>query len=73
MTAKEKAYDLFTTFRFVMAHPGAPFGIYKDDIAKQSALVCVDEILSMIEFSSQADELSKTTYWNSVKDEIEKL
>ena len=41
--------------------------------AKKIVLIAVDEILNTIEYSSQADELSKVNYWNEVKQEIEKL
>ena len=41
--------------------------------AKECALIAVDEILNTIEYSSQADELSKVSYWTEVKEEISKL
>jgi hypothetical protein len=41
--------------------------------AKECALIAVDEILNTIEYSSQADELSKISYWTEVKEEISKL
>ena len=40
---------------------------------KECALIAVDEIINTIEYSSQADELSKVSYWTEVKKEIEKL
>ena len=40
---------------------------------KQCCLITVNEIINTIEFSSQADELSKINYWEEVKQEIEKL
>ena len=46
---------------------------YWNELSKQSALIAVDEILNTIEYSSQADELSKVNYWQEVKQEIEKL
>jgi hypothetical protein len=39
--------------------------------AKKCALIAVDEIINTIEYSSQADELSKISYWTEVKKEIE--
>ncbi len=39
--------------------------------AKKCALIAVDEIINTIEYSSQADELSKVSYWTEVKKEIE--
>jgi hypothetical protein len=67
MSPKEKAEELFTTYRFVLSIPNAPLGEYKDQIAKQCALIAVDEISSAIGFSIN-DE-----YWQEVKQEIEKL
>ena len=46
---------------------------YWNELSKQSALIAVDEILNTIEYSSQADELSKVNYWQEIKQEIEKL
>jgi len=40
---------------------------------KECALIAVDEIVNTIEYSSQADEMSKKSYWKIVKQEIEKL
>jgi hypothetical protein len=45
MNAKEKAQDLFTTFRYALSHKDAPLGMYKDNIAIQCALMAVEEIL----------------------------
>jgi hypothetical protein len=43
------------------------------DAAKCCAVITVNEILNTIEYSSQADELSKISYWEDVKNEINKL
>jgi hypothetical protein len=67
MSPKEKAEELFTTYRFVLSIPNAPLGEYKDQIAKQCALIAVDEILSAIGFSVMDES------WQEVKQEIEKL
>jgi len=67
MSPKEKAVDLFTTYRFALSIPNAPLGEYKDQIAKQCALIAVDMI-----FTHNTDE-SKHDYWIEVKEEIEKL
>ena len=40
---------------------------------KECALKVIDEIIKTIEYSSQADEMSKISYWQEVKQEIEKL
>ena len=58
MTAKEKAKELFDKINYW---------------SQQCALIAVDEILNTIEYSSQADELSKVNYWQEVKQEIELL
>lgn len=69
MTPKEKAEELFTTYRFALSIKNAPLGNQKDLIAKQCALIAVDEILNSKLFMFWADEL----YWEEVKQEIEKL
>ena len=45
MNAKEKANDLFTTYRFALSIKNAPLGEQKDLIAKQCALIAVDEMI----------------------------
>lgn len=70
MTPKEKANELFEKMYQVRSVAGSDITKY---FAKQSALIAVDEILNTIEYSSQADEMAKTIYWNEVKQEIEKL
>ena len=67
MTQKEKAEDLFITYRFALSIPNAPLGELKDDIAKQCALIAVNEILSILFQHHEID------YWNGVKQEIENL
>jgi hypothetical protein len=66
MTPKEKAEDLFTTYRFSLSIPNAPLGDLKDSIAKQCALIAVEQILEEI-FSDYDWQ-----YWNEVKQELEK-
>ena len=74
MTPKERAKDLVGKFisHTLIFDEGAGWLEDKDE-AKQCALIAVDEILNTIEYSSQADELSKVSYWEEVKQEIEKL
>ena len=67
-TPKEKAQELFTNFRFVLSLPDAPLGENKDVIAKQCALICVDEILDLDFFSLEGRE-----YWEEVRKELELL
>ena len=65
MTPQEKALNLYN--RMIV-----DFTIDKWQ-SKQCALIAVDEIIDTIEYSSQADEISKIIYWDKVKKEIEKL
>lgn len=77
MAHKEKAKQLVEQFYLALPNNGSFTGInsihnrWKE--GKQCAIIAVNEILNTIEYSSQADELSKTTYWNTVKQEIEQL
>ena len=65
MTAKEKANELFD--RFYGIEPVQPIYIGMDKgQAKQSALICVDEILE------ECLDI-KESYWQEVKQEINKL
>ncbi len=82
MTAKEKALELWTTYRFILSIKNAPLGQQKDLIAKQCALIAVDEIVKALTTSTghlvinkiDENELVKDfNYWNEVKNEIEKL
>jgi len=80
MTRKEKANDLFTTFRYALSHKDAPFGMYKDNMAIQCALIAVDEILNN-NCGSHTDEMNATNseiycdeyFWNDVKSELQSL
>jgi hypothetical protein len=67
MTSKEKAKELVYKFDDIMEF-STP-----QRFAKYCALIAVDEILNTIEYSSQADELSKVSYWDAVKQEINNL
>ena len=71
MTPQEKAKELFDKmYKADNVNSNYPMCF---DSAKQCALIAVDEILNTIEYSSQADELSKVNYWQEVKQEIELL
>ncbi len=77
---KEKADELIKRFNkveiFIDIEPSNIETDLKNvdcDANKECALIAVDEILNTIEYSSQADELSKISYWEQVKKEIEKL
>ena len=75
MTPKEKALKLCDAFyQFLPLEQHVILWAYDGwKNAKQCALIAVDEILNTIEYSSQADELSKVSYWEEVKNEINKL
>jgi hypothetical protein len=72
MTPKEKAEELFSTYRYALSMPNAPLGEHKDDIAKKCALIAVNEIL---EDREEIDGMMviNDPYWQEVKQEIEKL
>jgi len=72
MTPKEKANELFGKFAMYL-RANLMYDEEANEDAKQCALITVDEILNTIEYSSQADELSKVSYWTEVKKEINKL
>jgi hypothetical protein len=75
MTPKEKAEELFTTYRFSLSIPNAPLGDLKDIIAKQFALIAVNEILSDYKnyLLHENTEYKGLMYWKEVKKELEKL
>ncbi len=67
MTPKEKAEELFSTYRYALSIPNAPLGENKDNVAKQCALIAVNEVLG----DMGADR--GYAFWTEVKQEIEKL
>lgn len=69
MTPIEKAEELITKFKIILMSEDTECGneILCTIIAKQCALISVDEI-----FSNNTD-ISKHDYWIEVKTEIEKL
>jgi hypothetical protein len=77
MTAEEKAKDLVTSIYYKLPNNGSNTGINsipsRWEEAKMCALLTVNEIINTIEYSSQADELSKILYWEKVEQEINKL
>jgi hypothetical protein len=68
MTPKEKAKELRDKMYLKIPSVYDPTGLPHFPIAKQCALIAVDEILGLI-FLSQAE----INYWQEVKQEIEKL
>ena len=75
MTSKEKANKLFSSYYVMLLKTDSDVSeeITISLLSKQCALIAVDEILNTIEYSSQADELSKISYWTEIKNEINKL
>jgi hypothetical protein len=73
MTPKQKAIDLFSSFRYALSYKDAPLGMYKDNIAIQCALIAVDEVISANPHSNpfNTDVYSTMDYWQEVKKEIE--
>jgi hypothetical protein len=72
MTPKEKAKELIRKYWFEIND------IAENSISwrqgKKSALICVDEIIDSIEIGFEDYKaLAKNSYWNEVKEEIEKL
>jgi len=59
MSPKEKAKELFDKFSL---------GYYHAENAKRCALIAVDEIINLDDFSIEGRK-----YWKEVKQEIEKL
>lgn len=81
MKEKDKAYELIAGYRYTLSLPNAPLGDDKDRVAKQCALICVDEMLEALEDSKEyVDDNSLfefnnkiLKYWQTVKTEIEAL
>lgn len=64
MTPKEKAKDLFD--KFLVAYDNEP-------IAIKSALIAVDELIKQEISLLGLSEKYESTWWNWVKEEIEKI
>ena len=70
MTPKEKAKELFMDMKYHIPYVHDPTEPSEDKIAKECALIAVDEILKI----TWVDKfLIVEDYWNEVKQEIEKL
>jgi hypothetical protein len=69
MTPKEKADKLCIDFLIKPNTTDIRFGMDKE-LAKQCALIAVDELIKVSTFFKLGEEL---LYWNIVKTEIEKL
>jgi|LakMenE22Apr09ns_1017241.scaffolds.fasta_scaffold79417_1 hypothetical protein len=64
MSPKEKAMELVWKYLPILIIKENPF-----DLAKQCALIAVDEVLSL----HKKTTLETLEYWDEVKNEIEKL
>ena len=62
MTPKEKAEELVDKFQFILT---------EKQFGKQCTLIAVDEILFVV--SKYNDTQAEVSYWQEVKQEIEKL
>jgi hypothetical protein len=69
MTPKEKAEDLFSTYRYALSVPNAPLGQRKDDVAKQCALIAIGELLILASFYDK----EVWDYLEKVKKEIDNI
>ena len=75
MTPKEKAEELlskYTSITLKEVQPGI-FLAFNHELCKKFALIVVDEILSMGIMSESGDWEMAKSYWQEVKNEIEKL
>ncbi len=80
MTEKEKAKELVDVF-IPFSDASNPLGHYSDSVAlanaKQCALICVEEILSLkcesVPKENNPHHYYSREYWQQVKQEIEKL
>jgi hypothetical protein len=80
MTPQEKAKELvdkmgFSTMHTIDNTSGQSTAIYKNQYAKQCALIAVQEIILSNPHSNpfNTDVYSTMSYWQEVKTEIEKL
>lgn len=73
MTPKEKADELYKKMFDCIIHPELTF-LEMQTYTKECALIAVDEILKTINDTFQGFlDADLVAYWNSVKQEIEKL
>jgi len=70
--AQEKAVELFKKYYCLSNNSKSKLKVIEYETAKQCALIAVDEILSTI-VSTPTDYGESWTYWEQVKEEINKL
>lgn len=75
MTPKEKTEDLVGRFKIplIMSDTDAGEEILCTEIAKQCALIAVDEIFFALKYNLDGATSGSVKYWNEVKKEILKL
>ena len=76
MTAKDKAQELVTTYRYALSLPNAPLAQHKDNVAKQCALIAIDEVMNntkKILNVLDTNSMYNNWFWEEVKEEINKL
>lgn len=69
MTPKEKAKELIN--KFTRFHTNGVYSVVHKDVAKQFALIAVDELIEEAYFTD--GYYDRQEYWEKVKQEIEKL
>ena len=67
MTPKEKAIELVGNFADIKLYGGLKV------VAKNCALIVVDEVLNSIDFATMLNGTDDYNYWQQVKKEIENL
>ena len=67
MTAKDKAMELVGKFADIKLYGGL------EVVAKNCALIVVEEVLNSIDFSTMLNGTDDYNYWQQVKKEIESL
>ena len=72
MTAKEKAQELLSTYRYALSLPNAPLGENKGAVAKLCASITADETLKALHFNVWTN-VEEINYWKEVKEELKQL
>jgi hypothetical protein len=71
MESKEKAIELYNKFYNTSSHPHHVET--RQQIAKQCAMITVDEIMYILDKEGYYEDDNKMRYWEEVKQELEKL
>ena len=73
MTPEEKAKELVMDMKYHIPYVQDPTEPSEDKIAKQCALIAVDEILYVLNEIDSTEQWNASWFYNEVKQEIEKL